>query len=46
MWGTPGGIQHFSKRTMTNDATCEMYKQTGQYKTNEPTNQPTDQPTD
>jgi hypothetical protein len=46
MWGTPGGIQHFSERTMTNDATCEMYMQIGQYKTNELTNEQTNQLTD
>lgn len=46
MWDTPGGSQHFSERTMTNDATCEMYMQIGQYITNKQTNQPTDWLTD
>jgi len=46
MWGTPGGNQHFSERTMTNDATCEMYMQIGQYKTNKLTNELTNWPTD
>ena len=46
MWGTPGGIQHLSETIMTNDATCEMYMQIGQYKTNKQTNERTNHPTD